>query len=140
MQLPVIKTYHSQITLSDHHFFILSKGNNAGKPLDQPCPNCFVAFCSSQDDREFFYWLSYALWQTQIYYTCLTGSVIPFIHISDVKHCLDRGCHSAMMDENSYRTAIKAMRKHHTISVTVTKLMAQHKKLLQARLRILVRS
>jgi hypothetical protein len=138
MQLPVIKTYHPHIALREHHFFILSKGNNAGKPLDQPCANCFIAYCSSHEDREFFYWLSYALWQAKIYYICLSGSVIPFIHINDVRHCLDRGCHTAMMEENSYRSAIIAMRKHQQLSRTMLKLMDTHKQLLQSRLRTLI--
>jgi hypothetical protein len=138
MQLPVIKTYRPQITLSDHHFFILSKGNNAGKPLDQPCPNCFVAFCSSPDDREFFYWLSYALWQAGIFRIQLIGSVIPFIRINDLKHCLCKGSQNALHNITLFNSSIAAIRKHHDTYTRLVTLMNQKQSLLQKRLRYLL--
>lgn len=58
MQL-LIKTYHPKHTYPHHHFFILSKGNNAGKPLDQPCPNCFVVITNCPSEKQRLYWLCF---------------------------------------------------------------------------------
>ena len=69
-------------------FFILNKGNNSGKPLDKPCPNCFVALCASEDEREFYYWLCWGLWQAKAFEHFLMGSVIPYIRKRDLLHQL----------------------------------------------------
>lgn len=66
------------------HFFILSKGNNSGKPLEAPCPNCFVCICTSVDEKQKLYWVFYGLWQGMFFHPFITGSVIPFIRLSDL--------------------------------------------------------
>lgn len=78
-----LKTYTSKTKLEGDYFFILSKGNNAGKPLRDACPNCFIM--SFKDDREceMFYQLCFVLWKTRRFETWLRGSVIPFITIGE---------------------------------------------------------
>lgn len=78
-----IKTYNGS-EYGSHTFFILSRGNNSGKPLNEPCPNCFVCECSSADEKEKAYWLFYALWQGKKCEELLVGSVIPFIRKNDL--------------------------------------------------------
>lgn len=141
MQLPVIKSYHPKIiALSEHHFFILSKGLNAGKPLDQPCPNCFVAYCNDKTDRQFFYWLTYALWQCGTYKICLVGSVIPFLRISDLKHCLWTGYRNASTRIVDFHISVGAMQRHYDEYNHLIKLMKHKHLLLQKRLHYLVHS
>ncbi len=79
-----IKTYKRQ-EIRQPHFFILNKGNNCGKPLTAACANCFVCLCNSNEEKQFYYWLCFALWQTSQFEPYLVGSVIPFIHIRNVK-------------------------------------------------------
>ncbi len=80
-----IKTHKAQNTYNSPHFFILSKGNNSGKPLDTPCPNCFVCLCRDEEEKKRLYWLFYGLWQGLFFHPHLTGSVIPFIRLDDLK-------------------------------------------------------
>jgi hypothetical protein len=80
-----IKTHQMKNTYSGNHLFILSKGLNAGKPLEKPCPNCFVLFVKSEEERNQLYWLCYGLWQGNFLRPFLTGSVIPFIRLDDLK-------------------------------------------------------
>lgn len=80
-----IKTHKMHSTYSVAHFFILSKGNNSGKPLNAPCPNCFVCLCKDEAEKERLYWLFYGLWQGLYFHPFLTGSVIPFIRLNDLK-------------------------------------------------------
>ena len=61
------------------HFFVLNKGLNSGKPLDVPCPNCYVCECTSEEDKEALYWICFALWQSQQFQQHLIGSVILYI-------------------------------------------------------------
>ncbi len=71
-----------------HHFFILSKGMNAGKPLDKPCPNCFVLLAKDETEKNHFYWLSFGLWQANLFHPFITGSVIPYIRLYDLKQVI----------------------------------------------------
>lgn len=68
-----------------HHFFLLSKGYIAGKPLEKPCPNCFTVMTESETDKGKLFWVCYSLWKAGRYVPFLVGSVIPFLHIRDLK-------------------------------------------------------
>lgn len=70
------------------HFFVLSKGLNSGKPLLQPCPNCFKIEAESKEFKETLFWVSYALWRSKAFHPYLIGSVIPFIRIGDFKQVI----------------------------------------------------
>jgi hypothetical protein len=80
-----IKT-HKSGQYVEPHFFILSKGNNAGKPLTSPCPNCFVLVAQDVKEREALYWLCFGLWQGGLFRPYLRGSVIPFICVDDLRN------------------------------------------------------
>lgn len=84
-----IKTHKMKNVYSGNHFFLLSKGLNAGKPLDKPCPNCFVLFAKSEEEKNQLYWLCFGLWQANFFRKFLTGSVIPFIRLSDLKQVIE---------------------------------------------------
>ena len=75
-------------------FFILSKGNNSGRPSYKANPNCFVLSCQPADIDAYF-WLAYALWDCGQFRAFLCGSVIPFIHIRHVRTCIEEGAKNA---------------------------------------------
>lgn len=71
---PKIKTHRMTDEFKiQNHFFILSKCYNAGKPLLNHCPNCFVVITSNLEEREYFYWLCYGLWMGGFFRQVLTG-------------------------------------------------------------------
>ena len=84
-----LKTHRLNTTYSEPHFFILNKGNHSGKPMNDPCPNCFVCICSSEEEKEMLYWLVMGLCQGRVFEQYLCGSVIPFVRINDVKKALN---------------------------------------------------
>ncbi len=84
----ILKSYSEKSEIKNPHFFILNKGNNSGKPLSAPCPNCFVIQFQNEIEKEQVYWLLYSLWQSKAFYPFLRGSVIPFVVLRDVKSCL----------------------------------------------------
>lgn len=85
-----IKTHNSNAQyLNTNHFFILSKGNNAGKPMHNPCANCFVFLASNPTEKEYYYWLCYGLWVGGLFRQHLTGSVIEFLRISELKQVIN---------------------------------------------------
>jgi len=84
----ILKSYSLKSEIKKPHFFILNKGNNSGKPLSAPCPNCFVIQFQNEIEKEQVYWLVYSLWQSNAFYPFLRGSVISFVVLRDVKSCL----------------------------------------------------
>ena len=94
----ILKSYSQKSEIKKPHFFILNKGNNSGKPLSAPCPNCFVIQFQNEIEKEQVYWLMYSLWQSNAFYSFLRGSVIPFVVLRDVKSCLSAALNK--VDEN----------------------------------------
>ncbi|MBI9040201.1 hypothetical protein [Lutibacter sp.] len=84
-----IKTHQLGRTYNTPHFFILSKGLNSGRPMNQPCPNCFVITTAAEPTRESLYYLCLSLKTGQYFSYYLKGSVIPFICISDAKKVIN---------------------------------------------------
>jgi hypothetical protein len=83
-----LKTHTMGRRYEEPHFFMLNKGNNAGKPLKEACPNCFVVCTSELNHLNKLYWLTYSLWKTKRYEVLLKGSVIPFLTIDEAKKLL----------------------------------------------------
>ena len=88
MIFPLIRCNYSDAFTNPNVFFILCKGNNAGKPSFKPWPNSFVVICANQEYVDFYFWLVYALYQSGKFKIQLRGSVIPFININDVRQLL----------------------------------------------------
>ena len=78
----------SQQNVSDLEFFILSKGNNAGKPGLQPWTNSFVATAANKEMKEFYFWLTYGLFKAQSFKVFHRGSVIPFINLQETRNLI----------------------------------------------------
>lgn len=85
MRTPKIYTYNPKNQKSEFEFYALSKGLNSGKPLDLPCPNCFVISCRNTAELDHYRSLLFGLWKAKAFQSFLVGSVIPFIRIRDFK-------------------------------------------------------
>ena len=85
MHSPKFQTYSVKNQSTGFEFYILSKGLNSGKPLTAPCPNSFVCICKNEEQKDFYFWLLFGLWKAKHFHQFLTGSVIPFLRISDLK-------------------------------------------------------
>lgn len=89
-------TYQKEAVYQGPHFFILNKGLNSGKPLKNPCPNCFVVICNSENEKEILYWIVYSLHQGKRFQAALVGSVIPFIRKNDLVKIIKKAQSSAI--------------------------------------------
>jgi len=106
----ILKSYIQKEEIRKPHFFILNKGNNSGKPLTVPCPNCFVIQFQCEEEKEQIYWLIYSLWQSKAFYPFLRGSVIPFIVLRDIKSCLLDGVEKMAKNTAQFEKAVAALR------------------------------
>jgi hypothetical protein len=124
-----IKTHQMKNVYEGNHFFILSKGLNAGKPLEKPCPNCFVLVAKSEEERNRLYWLCFGLWNGNFFRPFLTGSVIPFIRLDDLKTVINETL--SKVDVNEFEKSISVMQdleKYHFNISKQLELIRQAKK------------
>jgi hypothetical protein len=110
MKTTSIKSHRLGKSYQKNHFFILNKGNNSGKPLTTPCPNCFVLEFDNEEEKERIYWLTFGLWRSNAFHLYLRGSVIPFITIHDARKCIENGKTIAEQQPNKFHKSVKSLR------------------------------
>jgi len=84
-----IKTHRLGRIYNNPHFYILNKGLNSGRPMNEPCPNCFVVTTESEEQRESLFYLCQSLHIGRYFNYYIKGSVIPFITIDDTRKVLN---------------------------------------------------
>lgn len=85
-----LKVYNANLkTNPESCFYILNKGNNAGRPMLMPCPNCFVVIAKSETERDILYWLTFAAWKTKRFLPFLKGTTILNLTTPDAKYVLN---------------------------------------------------
>lgn len=94
------------------HFFILSRGKNAGRPQYEGIPNAFVVVTREGEDLEQLYWIVYALWKAKRFEFIQLGSVIPFIKVGEVRNLVADKVNS--IDFSSQQTK-KRLKLLHTL-------------------------
>jgi len=104
-----IKTHRIGRTYTTPHFFILNKGLNSGKPMDQPCPNCFVITTNSKNQRESLFYLCLSLKIGKYFSYYLKGSVIPFICITDTKRVINKALENNQ--EQKWKIKVEKLKK-----------------------------
>ena len=107
----LIKTHKMNRTYHGNHFFILSKGNNAGRPMEKPCPNCFVVITKCPHEKELLYWLCFGLWQCGYFYPHLVGSVIPFLRLPELKSIIRDTREKVQQRKDEYDKAVDMLNK-----------------------------
>ena len=115
MQTLKIKTHRMPVEYETHHFYLLSKGYNAGKPLDKPCPNCFVIHAISEREKEKLFWICYCLWKSGKYIPMLVGSVIPFIHIRDIEREIKNAAAKASQQPQLFSKLVNQFQAFHRL-------------------------
>lgn len=80
-----VRTYSVHRETPKMALYILNRGRNAGKPLQEPCPNCFILYCRTTEEVETYYWTFYAFWKHGFFHPHLCGSVIEMLRLCDLK-------------------------------------------------------
>lgn len=111
MQALIIKSHRVGTEYNQPHLFILNKGNNSGKPLNQACPNCFVCLVDSTEEREQLYWILFSLWRSKSLHQYLRSSVIPFIINKDLADCIREAQSIATSKPEEFQKSVTILRK-----------------------------
>lgn len=84
-----IKWYSPKFNFLKPHFFILSRGMNAGKPGHTPWKNSFVCFGDDPELIQQLYYLFFALWTGKKFHAIIFGSVIPLIRLRETRELIE---------------------------------------------------
>lgn len=122
----VLKSWTKSHKSSPYEFYVLSKGNNSGKPLNTPCPNCFVCICESEEQKQQLFWLFYGLWQGAYFHPFLTGSVISFIRLPDLKQVIRAAIYKMEMNPQQF-----------TKNISVLQLLEQRSKVIHEQIKLI---
>ena len=124
-----ITTFSPGKNYSGHYFYILNKGNNSGKPLQESCPNCFVCECETEEEKEQLYWIIFGLWQGKIFHQNLLGSVIPYIRLKCLKEVIQLGITKYLSNPEKAKKNISAVIKIEEQRINILKQLNLIKKL-----------
>lgn len=106
-----IRCFHSTAnnSLAHRQFYILSKGNNAGKPGFEPWTNSYVATAPNAEMKEFYFWLTYGLYKAHSFKKFHRGSVIPFINIGETYEVIMSAAIIIYPKWQEYKTILQQM-------------------------------
>jgi len=105
MIFPFIRCYQAEVN-QPYAFYILSKGDNAGKPGITPWPNSFTVICTSQEHYDFYFWLCHGLWKCGKFKMYHRGSAIQFINIADVRTIMRNAAPQVYSNWDKYQTIL----------------------------------
>lgn len=106
---PQIRCFHYTKNVQPLMFFILSKGDNAGKPGLIPWANCFAVHCSNQQTFDLYFWLVFGLFKAGKFKSRQRGSVIPFVNLNDVKNVLKETGPAIFQHWQQFQQIMKAL-------------------------------
>lgn len=112
-----IKTHKKGTIYSKPHLFLLNKGMNSGKPQKEPFTNSFVIIFENDSDFDTINLTAYTLWKTKFWHQFLSGSVIPFLRLNDVRKEFSTKVNQEIKDH-----------KEHVKNVETLKLLEQSEK------------
>jgi uncharacterized radical SAM superfamily Fe-S cluster-containing enzyme len=106
-----ILTHRNGVEYSAPHFFILSKGNNSGRPMKNPCSNCFVCQTYSDEEANYLFWVSFFIFKNKSISKILHGSVIPFVRIKDYKKEFKKFLEKAISNKSAFFKTVEVLEK-----------------------------
>jgi hypothetical protein len=97
-----IKTHKSGKMYNQPHFFILNKGLNSGKPFKHYVCNSFVFLADDENERDFYYFMLFGIWELRLLRPYLKGSVIEFVRLGDIIDVLNETINSINTGNRSF--------------------------------------
>ena len=118
MIFPLIRCNCPKVVSQPFVFFILSKGDNAGKPSLQPWANSFAVICQNQQYVNFYFWLVYGLFKANKFKVRLRGSAIPFINVDDVRDVIQEVAPAVFPDWFKFQELVNTLDKLEKLKTT----------------------
>ena len=129
MMFPLIRCYQTNALAKQNVFFVLSKGENAGKPSLVPWANSFALVCPNEKYHNFYFWLVYGLFKAKKFKVRLRGSAIPFINKADVADLIKEVAPVVYSDWSKFQELIDTLDKLEKIKTTLGQQLLASEKL-----------
>jgi hypothetical protein len=126
---PQIRCYQSNTIEKPNVFYVLAKGENAGRPSLTPWANSFAILCSNEKYFQFYFWLVYALFKAKKFKNRLGGSAIPFINKDDIAATLKEVAPAVYNDWSKFRDLIDTLDKLERLKTTLGQQLLASEKL-----------
>jgi hypothetical protein len=94
-----IKWYSPTHNFMKPHFFILSRGMNAGKPGHTPWRNSFVCYADDPELVQQLYYVFFALWTGKKFHAIIFGTAIPLIRLEETRELIQEHWDKLMQKE-----------------------------------------
>lgn len=127
-----IKTHKSGTAYQQPHFFILNKGSNAGRPLPEHCPNCFVFLADDEEDKDFHFYMFLGMWELKLFRPHLTGSVVEYIRLGDLIDLAEETINAVNTGERSFMDVQPALAQIEALKANLQKQLSYLMQLRQA--------
>lgn len=106
-----VKSHSNDRIYAQPHYFVLNKGLNAGKPLKELCPNCFVILFYSEEVAQEYFFIQLALWKANFWKPFLIGSVIPFLRLDDFKSYFELKTSQMLQDYKAHQKDVNQLKR-----------------------------
>lgn len=92
MQIMKIQLHKTNIIHSQPHFFIQSKGYNAGRPSAKSYTNSHVVLCDDEIEKGMLFWICFGLWKLNRFVPLLNASTAYYLNPDDAAKLIDATC------------------------------------------------
>ncbi len=107
MKIKVYNGHTAEPNKEETVFYIQCKGNNSGRPLKKPIPNCWEVRTFRSVDFE----ILYIIFESRILEPFLRGSVIPFLSLRDYKNIISPILDNAIQENKTINERYLQIRK-----------------------------
>ena len=132
MLFPKIFYYNAKSLPLNHYFFMLSKGENAGKAAMSPWANSFCIRCSNEEEKFRLYWLCKSLFIAGRYKCHLKGTAVQCLIKNDVKQVLRYGISIIGNDATKLKKIINSLQSIELVTASLQNQIAKTNSLEQA--------
>jgi hypothetical protein len=111
MHTLTIQNHNKNTTYNKPHFFILSKGYNAGRPSATPYANGLVLLASDEIEKGMLFWICFSLWKTNGFGPLLRGTGVPVLNSTDATELIDKTCLKLSVDPDLFVSNVKELKE-----------------------------
>lgn len=110
MQTIKIQEHTRHATYQQPHFFIQSKGYNAGRPSSDPYNNSYVVLVTDELEKGMIFWICFALWKANRFLSALDGFPRT-LNIPLTEKLIGETCKKLSNDPRQFLSNVKEMKE-----------------------------
>lgn len=110
MQTIKVQEHTSNTIYQQPHFFIQSKGYNAGRPSSEAYHNSYVVIVNDELEKGMLFWICFALWKANRFISRLEGCP-GTLSIPVAKKLIAETCEKLSQDPKQFLSNVKELKE-----------------------------